>query len=102
MAFFKETFLADMRSNLLQSLGSVEYQLNQGDWNSGTVNKKEISGTEVVLYVNVPCSGEADTVTGVRIYDSNGDLAGEQTINLSRGSDQGALLRISCPLIETT
>ena len=68
---------------------------------TGTVNSKEIIGTNVVVFVNVPNFGQADTITGVRVYDINGALAGQQSISLKRTSLNVALLRFTFPLIET-
>lgn len=45
--------------------------------------------------------GQADTITGVRVYDINGALAGQQSISLKRTSLNVALLRFTFPLIET-
>lgn len=75
--------------------------LNGGAWQTGTVNSKEIIGTNVVVFVNVPNFGQADTITGVRVYDINGALAGQQSISLKRTSLNVALLRFTFPLIET-
>ena len=54
----------------------------------------------MVVFVNVPGSGRADTITGVRVYDNNGALAGQQEIKLQRSSLNTALLRFTFPLIE--
>lgn len=50
---------------------------------------------------DVPNFGQADTITGVRVYDINGALAGQQSISLKRTSLNVALLRFTFPLIET-
>ena len=86
---------------LLRSVDRFQYQLNGGAWQTGTVNSKEIIGTNVVVFVNVPNFGQADTITGVRVYDINGALAGQQSISLKRTSLNVALLRFTFPLIET-
>lgn len=102
MAFFTENFLAARRGELLRSVDRFQYQLDNGTWYDGTVNSKEVSGTDVVVFVNVPNSGRADTITGVRVFDSNGALAGQQAIKLQRSSLNTALLRFTFPLIEET
>lgn len=100
MPFFKEHFLNARRGELLRSISRFQYQLDDGEWLDGTVNRKEIQGTDVVVFVNVPGSGRADTITGVRVYDNNNVLAGEQEIKLQRSSLNTALLRFTFPLIE--
>ena len=101
MAFFTDKFLNDRREELLRSVDRFQYQLNSGAWQTGTVNSKEIIGTNVVVFVNVPNFGQTDTITGVRVYDINGALAGKQSISLKRTSLNVALLRFTFPLIET-
>lgn len=102
MAFFTENFLNARREELLRSVDRFQYQINNGTWRDGEVNDKQIIGTDVVAFVNVPSFGTADVITGVRIYDQYGALAGQQAISLSRSSLNTALLRFTFPLIEAT
>lgn len=104
MAFYTENFLAARRQELLRSIQSFQYQINGGGWRTdATLNDKVIEGNAVVCYVSIPNpSAAADVITGARVYDRNGALAGQQTVSLSRTSVQTALLRFSFPLIETT
>lgn len=55
---------------------------------------------EVLAFVSVPSSGAADTITGVRVYDNNDKLAGQQAVSLKRTSVNAALLRFVFPLTE--
>ena len=66
MAFFTENFLNERRGDLLRSVCRFQYQLNGGEWKDGTINRKEIKGTDVVAFVNVPSSGQCacSTTTG--------------------------------------
>lgn len=100
MAFFSDSFLNTRRQELLRSLTRFQYQLNNSSWYNGEINSKEVIGTDVVVFVNVPSSGATDTITGVRIYDNNGALAGSQKISLARTSINSALLRFTFPLTE--
>ena len=102
MAFFTENFLNARREELLRSVDRFQYQINNSTWRDGEVNDKQIIGTDVVAFVNVPSFGTADAITGVRIYDQYGALAGQQEISLSRSSLNTALLRFTFPLIEAT
>lgn len=56
MAFFTDKFLNDRREELLRSVDRFQYQLNGGAWQTGTVNSKEIIGTNVVVFVNGRCN----------------------------------------------
>lgn len=100
MAFFNKSFLDDRRKELLNSVCRFQYQINGGTWYDGTVNSKEIVGTDVVVFVNAPSSGKADTITGVRVFDGYGKLAGQQAISLVRKSLNSGLLRFAFPLVE--
>lgn len=99
MAFFTSDFLADRRAELLRSLSRFQYRIS-GVWKDGEINSKEIQNTDVVIFVNVPSSGKADVITGVRVYDNNDALAGQQDISLTRTSLNSALLRFTFPLVE--
>ena len=102
MAFFRESFLNNRREELMRSVDRFQYQLQDGVWRDGTINSKTIHGTDVVILVNVPSSGRDDTIKGVRVYDRNGELAGQQAIELKRTSLNTALLRFTFPLVEQT
>ncbi len=98
--FFTDNFLNNRRAELLRAVTRFQYQLNKSTWVDGEINSKEIAGTAVVVYVNAPSSGAKDTITGVRVYDNNGVLAGSQSVSLSRDSINAGLLRFTFPLIE--
>ena len=66
MAFFTDKFLNARREDLLRHIYRFQYQLNGGTWYTGEINSKEVVGTNVVVFVNMPSSGAADTVTAVR------------------------------------
>lgn len=100
MAFFTQDFLNARRQELLRSVCRFQYQINNGSWYDGEINSKEVSGVNVVVFVAVPSSGNADTITGVRVYDQNNALAGSQSISLRRSSLNSALLRFTFPLTE--
>lgn len=100
MAFWKESYLNDRRGEILRSIKRVQYQVNGGSWYDGGINSKEIIGSDVVIFINVPSFGKADTITGFRVYDNNDRLAGEQTISLNRKSVNAALIRFTVPLVE--
>ena len=97
MAFFTQNFLNARRQELLRSVCRFQYQINNGSWYDGEINSK---GVNVVVFVAVPSSGNADTITGVRVYDQNNALAGSQSISLRRSSLNSALLRFTFPLTE--
>lgn len=102
MAFFTDTFLKARREELLRAVSRFQYQLNGSTWKDGEINSKQVVGNAVVVYVNAPSSGQKDTITAVRVYDRNGELAGSQTVSLTRDSVNVGLLRFTFPLVEAT
>ena len=100
MAFFTEDFLNARCRDLLRSVQRFQYQLDGGGWQDGEINSKEVTGNAVTVFVDVPSSGRADTITGVRVYDNNDRLAAQQTVNVKRTSVNAALLRFVFPLTE--
>ena len=97
--FFTENFLNARRQELLRSVVRFQYQIG-GVWHDGEINDKQVICTDVVVFVNVPSFGVSDTITAVRVLDRHDALAGQQTINLTRGTLNSALLRFTFPLIE--
>lgn len=102
MAFFTEDFLNARRADLLRSVQRFQYQTNGGSWRDGEINSKSVVGNAVMVFVNVPSSGAADTITGVRVYDNNDKLAGQQAVSVKRTSVNAALLRFVFPLTEAS
>jgi uncharacterized protein YifN (PemK superfamily) len=100
MAFFTDKFMSNRREQLFRSLVRFQYQINGGTWYDGEINSKEIIKDEVVVLVNAPSSGQADTITGARVYDDKGNLAGTQTVSLKRSSLNTGLIRFAFPLTE--
>jgi len=99
MKFFTDNFLNMRRQELLRSMKRFQYRID-GVWRDGTVNEKSIVGTQVVVYMNVPNFGTTDVITGVRVFDNNDALAGQQDISLVRGAAKTALVRFTFPLVE--
>ena len=102
--FWQESFLTARRQQLLNAVGTFQFRINS-TWCDAEVNSKEIDSTAgaVVVYVNMPhSSGTADIITGVRLFDSNGVLAGQQDVSIARAASQTALFRFVFPLVEST
>lgn len=98
--FFTDDFLNERRKEFLRALVKFQYQINNGSWYIGRINSKQISGTDIIFFVDAPCSGTSDTITAVRVYDTRGELAGSQSTSVARTYQNGALFRFVFPLIE--
>lgn len=99
MSFYTTEYLAIERKKWLDTLDTVQYCEN-GSWKSATINSKTVSGTDLVILAYCPSSGKAGKITGARVYDHNGILAGSETFSLSRAATQNVLLRIVLPIKE--
>lgn len=99
MAFWSTTYLTKLREKIKASIAKVQYKIGS-TWYDAEINQVTVSGTQVLLLVNVPNAGTAQTITGLRIYDTAGDIAGEQTCSISRTSTQNLLLKFEFPLTE--
>lgn len=91
--------MAKRRNFFLQFLGKVEYQIEE-KWHKAEVNKKEIKGEELLVWCNAPASDLPGTISKVRIFDMDGELAAEQELSLSRGAGEGTLIKWVFPLRE--
>lgn len=99
MAFWTSAYLSKLRDRIRASIAKVQYKVGS-TWYDAKINQVTVSGTNVLLHVSVPNSGTSQTITGVRIYDTAGELAGEQTCNITRTSSQNLLLKFEFPLTE--
>jgi len=91
-------FLNRTRKRWLRWL--VKFQYKAGNtWYTAEITKKEISNN-VLRITTMTTDDLALTITGVRVYDNNGDLVLETTENISKKSTQGVLTVWEFPLYE--
>ena len=103
MAFYKDQFIQDGLLSMMRNILRFEYQLNGGGaWHSdATLNSKKIEGNKVVCMVNIPNNERtAATITRIRFFDMDNEVAGEKEISLSMTADQTGLIRFDFPLTE--
>lgn len=100
MGFFSSEFLADRRTQWMNSIVKFQYQVADS-WYDATINSKAVSGNVVKFAVHIPNVPEtAHTITGLRIIDIKGLVAGSQQISLERSSTQGVLATFEFPIQE--
>lgn len=101
MAFFTNAYLNKRRKQVLRSIVKFTYQKNNGSWfNDAIIDSKEIVGTDVIIFATVPSSGLANTITRIRLYDDESEIAGEGVVNIVRTGANSAGIRFTVPLIE--
>lgn len=98
--FWKETFLAARRAEWLAQVTKVQYCIN-GTWQDAEIVDKTISGD--TLHIKARLDGIEATVkiTAIRIIDSNGEVAGEQSENFSITAFQGLISLWDFSIYET-
>ena len=83
--FWKDEFLAKRRAEWLRSLDRFQY-LTNGEWKDAVITEKKVEG--------------AANITGVRILDRDGVVAGQLTENIEKKATQGVLTLWEFPLYE--
>lgn len=100
MGFFADKFLADRRNQWLNAIVKFQYQVS-GTWYDAVINSRSVSGTKVLFTVHIPnVPASAHKITGLRIIDITGTVAGSQEISLERTSTQGVLATFEFPIQE--
>jgi len=100
MGFFSTEFLAKRRVQWMESIKTFQYQIG-GAWYDATINSKAIEGNTIKFLVAIPnTTGSANTITGVRIIDKGGALAGSQSLNIQRSASQSVLMQFQFPIQE--
>ena len=98
--FWKNEFMDDQRRHWLKSLDRFQYQVKE-QWYDAVVNKKGIIGNMLEVIVSFPHEPPgSQTITGVRITDITGKIAGEEKIEVVRTSTQGVLTKFEFPIYE--
>lgn len=97
--FWKETFLAKRREEWLRSLDRFQY-LTNGVWKDAVITEKTVVGNALKIKTVTNDDATAANITGVRVLDRDGDIAGQLTENIKKKSTQGVLTLWEFPLYE--
>ena len=102
MAFYTSNFLAKRRTWWMKNINAVQAKVG-GSYVDGTIQRKAIEGNNIVIHAVFSGlnGGAAATITGVRIIDIDGEVAAEQADNVAVASGQGAIFKITLPIIES-
>ncbi|MBQ6208112.1 MAG: hypothetical protein IJK52_13635 [Oscillospiraceae bacterium] len=100
MAFWTEKFMGKMRTEWLRRLEKIQYYAG-GKWYDAVITDKAIEGDTLKIWSQTMDS-ESLTITGLRILDTSGDVAGQISENLVKTSTQGVVTLWEFPLYEIT
>ena len=98
--FWKEKFLDKRRKQWLSSIAYAEYVIG-GSAYRADIQDKKINGDKIEVYVviNHLTSGTT-TINSIRLYDVDGDLAGDRAESIVKSTTQGVLVKFEFPLRE--
>lgn len=100
MGFFSNEYLADRRKQWMDSIVKFQYQVS-GTWYDAVINSKSVVGNVVKFTVHIPnVPATSHTVTGLRIIDTKGTVAGSQQTSVERSASQGILATFDFPIQE--
>lgn len=96
--FWNEDFLAKRRNEWLRQLDKFQFYAN-GEWHDATITEKRVDGNS--LKITAIIDGEnINKVTGIRILDAVGNIAGERSDTLDKKTTQGLLTMWEFPIYE--
>lgn len=99
MSFWSTDFMNARREQWMSSLGKLQYRV-ANTWIEATINSKTISGNKIVIVASFPRIESSQTITAMRILDSDGNQAGYQEISVVRAAGQGILVKFELPIYE--
>lgn len=99
--FWTEKFLAKRREEWLKAIYRAEYTMD-GKTYAGTIVTKKVEGEKLLIdIISTQGQGvEKNTITEVRLYDDNNDLAGKAAENTVKLSNQGIFTALEITLKE--
>lgn len=100
MAFWTDKFMRKMREEWLRRIDKIQYYAN-GRWYDAAITDKAIEEDTLKVWSQT-MDNEALTITGLRILDISGDVAGQISENLVKTSAQGVITLWEFPLYEIT
>lgn len=98
--FWTETFLSERRAEWLAQIDKVQYCIND-EWRDGEIEDKSISENKLNIRARLNEMDGKIKITAIRILDSNGNVAGEQSENFEITALQGMLSLWEFSIYET-
>lgn len=104
MSFWSEEFMNDRRQQWLNSLVKFQYRVgeeSEDSWHDAKITTKRVVGDRVEVIASFPrVESGSQNVTGVRIIDVKGKVAGFQETEIVRMPLQGLLTKFEFPIYE--
>ena len=100
MAFWQSTFLNKVRQDWLRRLVKIQYYAGS-TWYDAQITSKAIDGNTLKI-VSQTTDSAALTITNVRLFDNDVDVAGQITENITKLATQGVITLWEFPLYEIT
>ena len=100
MAFWTNAFLAKRRAEWLRRIDKIQYYAG-GKWYDATITSKTVEG-DTLKIVTQTADSLALTITSVRLLDTDGEVAGQMSENITKLATQGVITLWEFPLYEVT
>lgn len=101
MAFWTTEFLDKMRKEWMRRIVKIQYRGNNGVWYDASITEKKVVGNKVQITCTTTDSVQM-TITAVRILDTVGDIAGQQSESITKSATQGIITVWEFPIYEVT
>jgi hypothetical protein len=92
------TYLNKRRTDWINRISRAQYYAG-GVWYTGDITLKEVQGNGIVIRFAATDS-KSLTITQIRLIDTGGDIAYQESRTIVKGEDQGALIQITAPIVE--
>lgn len=100
MAFWTDTFMDKMRTEWLRRIAKIQYYAGS-TWYDAVITDKSIDG-DTMKITSVTNDSLALTITGIRLIDTAGEVAGSITESIVKAASQGVITVWEFPLYELT
>ena len=94
------TFMTKYKKWWLKKIAKAKYYAsNTGSWYEGTISEKSIDGD--TISIKIQTSDDLNlTITSIRLYDTDGDIAYEGARSIVKSAEMGAMIVIDVPIEE--
>lgn len=104
MAFYTANFLTKRRQRWLKDIHKVQAKVGV-TYYDGIMQKKVIEGNDIVIHVVFSTlDSSAVTITGLRVYDVDGEIAADVALTvdqqITKATGQGVIFKIVLPIVE--
>lgn len=91
--FWTSSFLTTSSIMISATINKLEYKIGDA-WKDGTLKSISTDGDKHIFVFEIPAA-ESGTITGIRLIDKYGKVAGEKAENIIKAAGNSFLARIT-------